>query len=124
MCTELFLALLYFLTIVVVNYFLYKLLLNFFIKIKYLLKIKNILNSFQKIQSPLFLTLYNYTNSESKFSLQLFNTISSTDDIFIIGNIYKYLSDDLREEKTLSFVTLYYLKLLENQYLSNTIELK
>jgi hypothetical protein len=121
MCTELFLALLYFITIIIVNYFLYRLLLSFFGKIKYLLKIKNILNNFQNSNSFLFLTLYNYTNTESKYSFQFFNNISSTNDIFMIGNTYRYLLNSLQEGKTLSSVTLYYFKLLENQYLSKTV---
>lgn len=124
MCTELFLALLYFITIIIVNYFLYKLLLNFLSKIKYLLKIKNILNNFENSNSVLFLTLYNYANTESKYSFQFFNNISSTNDIFLIGNTYKYLLSSLQEGKTLSNITLYYFKLLENQYLSKTIGLK
>jgi hypothetical protein len=124
MCTELFLALLYFLTIIIVNYFLYKLLLNFFSKIKYLLKIKNILSHFENSNSVLFLTLYNYANTESKYSFQFFNNISSTNDIFLIGNTYKYLLSSLQEGKTLSNITLYYFKLLENQYLSKTVGLK
>jgi hypothetical protein len=124
MCTELFLALLYFLTIIIVNYFLYKLLLNFFSKIKYLLKIKNILSHFENSNSVLFLTLYNYANTESKYSFQFFNNISSTNDIFLIGNTYKYLLSSLQEGKTLSNITLYYFKLLENQYLSKMVGLK
>ena len=89
MCTELFLAFLYFSTILIVNYF-----------------------------------LYNFSESESILSLKIFNGISMTKDIFLIGNIYKYLVESLKNKNTLSANTLYYLQLLQNQYLSNNLRLK
>jgi len=47
MCTELILAIIYFIIIFIVNLFLYKLLKNYFDNIKYLLKIKNIFSNIE-----------------------------------------------------------------------------
>jgi hypothetical protein len=124
MCTELFLAILYFLTILIVNYFLFKLLTSYLQKITYLLKIKNILTTFPQSKFSLVSQLHKYSSLDSKFSLKFFNNISSTKDVFIIGNTYKYLVEALQTEKSLTTSTLYYLQLLENQYLSNSIRLK
>jgi hypothetical protein len=48
MCIELILAIIYFITIFFVNYFLYKLLKNYFSNIFYLLKLKIIFKTFLK----------------------------------------------------------------------------
>lgn len=119
MCTELLLALLYFITILIVNYFLYKLLAEYTSKIIYLLQLKNILTKFTKSESVFFFTLYSSTKKQSKVSLKLFNNISSTKDVFLIGNTYRYLGTLLKKENNFNTTTLYYLELLENQYLSN-----
>ena len=49
MCIELFLATLYFLIILIINYFLFKLITGYFNNISYLLRLKSIFNLFQKI---------------------------------------------------------------------------
>ena len=124
MCTELFLAFLYFSTILIVNYFLYKLLVNYFLRINYLLKIRSIFNNFKNSSSSLLSTLYKFSQVEGNISLVLLNDSSSTTDIFIIGNTYKYLLKTLQNKNSLSTSTIYYFKLLENQYLSNNVRLK
>jgi hypothetical protein len=124
MCTELILAFLYFSAILIVNYFLYKLLINYFSRIIYLLKVRNIFMTFKSSSSLLLPFLYNFSQTDSTTSLKLLNTSSSTRDIFIIGNTYKYLLDTLKNKNTLSGTTLYYFQLLQNQYLSNILRLK
>jgi hypothetical protein len=124
MCPELLLALLYFLTILVVNYFLYKVLIESKEKIIYLFKIRTILKTFKNEKLILFSRLNRYEKSKSILSLKVFNEISFPNDIFIIGNTYKYLTESLKNEQLLDLRTVYYLSLIENQYLSNPIRLK
>jgi hypothetical protein len=89
--------------------------------ILYLLKLKNILNTFPKIKSELISFFYLCEKNEfkNKNLLTNFNAFSSTSDILVIGNTYKYFSEKI-EKKSTQFISLnYYLKLLENQYLSS-----
>ena len=48
MCIELLLAIIYFITIFIVNYFLYKLNKNYIMNIFYLLKLQNLFKMFAK----------------------------------------------------------------------------
>ena len=120
MCTELFLAFIYFFTIIVVNYFLYKVLVNYVEKIIYLLKIRNILSSFKISKNSLFFLLYSSSIIQSKILLKSLSNNFYCPDLFLIGNIYKYLVLSLKKEKTVNLTTLYYFRLLENQYLSKS----
>ena len=124
MCTELFLAFLYFSTILIVNYFLYRLLINYFSRINYLFKVRTIFSNFKNSSLQLFSILYMFSRVDANVSLPILNGSSSTTDVFIIGNIYKYLNKNLETRKTLSATTVYYFQLLENQYLSNKLRLK
>jgi hypothetical protein len=65
-----------------------------------------------------------FSRVDANVSLPILNGSSSTTDVFIIGNIYKYLNKNLETRKTLSATTVYYFQLLENQYLSNKLRLK
>jgi hypothetical protein len=119
MCTELFLALFYFLTLFIVNFFLLKLLISYKTNILFLLKLKNILNSFDKKKLKGISMFYFYSKNEfkNKSILNKFSSFSKVKDMLIIGSTYRYLSKNL-SRKNNDFVSLsYYLKLLEVQFL-------
>jgi hypothetical protein len=118
MCTEFFLALVYFLTIVFVNYFLFKLLKSYLTNIFYLLKLRNIFVSFKKSTNNLVFLLSSFSKKEKKNSAVLTNLarFSTTKDLLIIGNTYKYLGKILQSENV-DETNLYYFELLANQYL-------
>jgi hypothetical protein len=119
MCTELFLAIFYFLTLFIVNFFLSKLLISYQTNILFLLKIKNILNSFDKKKLKGISIFYFYSKNEfkNKSILNKFSSFSKVKDMLIIGSTYRYLLKNL-SRKNNDFVSLsYYLKLLETQFL-------
>ena len=118
MCTEFFLALVYFLTIVFVNYFLFKLLKSYLTNIFYLLKLRNIFVSFKKSTNNLVFLLSSFSKKEKKNSAVLLNLarFSTTKDLLVIGNTYKYLGKILQNENV-DETNLYYFELLANQYL-------
>ena len=118
MCTEFWLALVYFLTIVFVNYFLFKLLKSYLTNIFYLLKLRNIFVSFKKSTNNLVFLLSSFSKKEKKNSAVLTNLarFSTTKDLLIIGNTYKYLGKILQSENV-DETNLYYFELLANQYL-------
>jgi hypothetical protein len=114
MCTELILAVLYFFILFFVNFFLYKLLKNYFQNILYLLKIKNIFTIY-KNQDLSFLSLL-YFSENLNYRILLKNSISLNDskDIILIGNSYKFLQKRKNNDNSIN----YYLELLKQQYLS------
>ena len=119
MCTEFLLAILYFITIFFVNYFLSKLLKNYLVNIFYLLKVKNIFSSFKKSTNNLVFLLSSFFRKEKKNSNLLANLhkFSKTNDVLVIGNTYKYILTNLQKEISLDS-KIYYFELLANQYLS------
>ena len=119
MCTEFILAILYFITIFFVNYFLSKLLKNYLVNIFYLLKVKNIFSSFKKSTNNLVFLLSSFFRKEKKNSNLLANLhkFSKTNDVLVIGNTYKYILTNLQKEISLDS-KIYYFELLANQYLS------
>ena len=118
MCTEFLLAILYFITIFFVNYFLSKLLKTYLSNIFSLLKLKNIFVSFKKSTNNLVFLLSSFFKKEKKNSNLLANLhkFSKTTDILVIGNTYKYLLTNLQKENSLDN-KIYYFELLANQYL-------
>ena len=126
MCTELFLALIYFGTIFAVNFFLYKLLITYVRNILSLLKMRHIFNSFPGEEKTIFsfLSLYSKNPSKNRSLLIGLPNLLICQDILILGNIYRFLLNEKQKpEETKSFST-FYLQLLENQYLSRKISLK
>ena len=119
MCTEFLLAILYFITIFFVNYFLSKLLKNYLVNIFYLLIVKNIFSSFKKSTNNLVFLLSSFFRKEKKNSNLLANLhkFSKTNDVLVIGNTYKYILTNLQKEISLDS-KIYYFELLANQYLS------
>jgi len=125
MCTEFLLAILYFMTIFVVNYFLAKLLKSYTTNIFYLLKLKNIFLSFKKSTNNLVFLLSSFFKKEKKNSnlLANLNKFSETNDVLVIGNTYKYLAKNLEKESGFDN-KIYYFELLANQYLAPKNKLK
>jgi hypothetical protein len=119
MCTEFLLAIIYFVTIFLVNYFLSKLLATYSKNIFYLLRLKTIFKSFKKSNNNLIFLLFSFVKKEKKNSAFLGNLhkVSKTKDLLIIGNTYKYLSKNLKYQ-TLIDNKVYYFELLANHYLS------
>ena len=124
MCTEFFLACLYFLILLVINFFLFKL-LNIYLKnIFQLQKIKNISKIYPN--NNFFRSLYRYSNKnyQNSKTLAKFNIEAKERmDPLIIGNIYKYLSTNNSEISNPESSNFYF-QLLQNQYLPVEINLK
>jgi hypothetical protein len=118
MCTEFLLAMIYFVTIFFVNYFLFKLLKTYSKNIFYLLRLRTIFKFFKKSNNNLVYLLSSFFKKEKKNSALLVNLhrFSKTKDILIIGNTYKYLSTNLKYENS-GDSKVYYFELLATHYL-------
>ena len=116
MCTELFLAIIYFITIFIVNFFLYKLLKSYWSNIFYLLRLQNIYKFYKNDKIEIISNLYLYLKNRTKNQKTLINLnkFSIKKDALIIGNVYKLLKNN----KISLNSNNYYFKLLEIQYLS------
>jgi hypothetical protein len=127
MCTELSLAILYFITIFSVNFFLFKVLKNYIVNIIYLQQLKNIFVSFpEKNELKLLSLLYLFLKKDMK-NRNLLTSISSVNEIedsLIIGNIYLNLLKNQENRSAKRISENFYFQLLQNQYLSNKINLK
>jgi hypothetical protein len=131
MCTELILAFIYFITIFLVNYFLFQLLKKNVEIIFYLLKIKNLLTQYSNTKGK---NLFYYLIQIKKKvkTVQIFfylNGLLETEDLLIIGNTYKFLLKNTKKDnislnfsekndKKSFFANRLYFSLLQNQYLS------
>ena len=115
MCTEFLLAIVYFLTIFFVNYFLFKLLKTYFKSIFYLLRLRTIFKFFKKSNNNLVYYLSSFLKKEDN-SLTLVNLhqFSKTKDILVIGNTYKYLGTYYKNSIDNK---IYYFELLATHYL-------
>jgi hypothetical protein len=115
MCSEFILALVYFITIFIVNFFLYKLLRSYLKNIFYLVKIKNIFKFYNKSNNNIVSLFYLFFKKEKQNSTYLLNLnkFSKTKDVIVIGNTYSYLSTNFKDD-----TNFYYFQLLKNQYLS------
>ena len=116
MCTELFLALVYFTTIVIVNFFLFKLLTSYFNEIIELQRVKRIFVQTSEKKVSIFSQLAEMNKNQNRTAKILKNlqTFSKTDDIIIIGLTYKYLSDNITKNSKYDNL---FTKMLQNQYL-------
>ena len=116
MCLEFVLAIVYFLVIFGVNFFLFKVLKNYWENIIYLIRLKNIYQIYKNENLFNISYLYLYLNKEIN-SRKLITNLSNefiTQDILIIGNISKLL----KTKKRSNIGNNYYFELLEKQYLS------
>jgi hypothetical protein len=118
MCSEFILALVYFFTIFVVNFFLYKLLRSYVKNIFYFWKMRNIFKLFNKSNNALVSLFYLFFKKEKQNSKYLVTLpqFLKTKDILIVGNTYNYLSTTFQED-----TNSYYFQLLKNQYLAKNI---
>ena len=100
MCTELVLAFIYFVTIFLVNYFLFKLLKKNLETIFYLLKVEIIFTNFtQKEQKNLFYYLIQFQKKVKNIKMfYLLNGLLNTEDLLIIGHTYKFLLKNVKLE--------------------------
>ncbi len=123
MCTELFLAIIYFSTIFTVNFFLFKLLRTYTKRIMYLLKIQNIFKqkNIKSIETFALLYLYLQKDRKNKNLLSLLNIYGRESDVLTIGNIYSFLSKNFSNQSSKNEISNFYFELLENQYLSKEI---
>ena len=119
MCTELLLAIIYFSTIITVNYFLFNLLKNYVKNIFYLSKLKNIFTKFKKEDVKSLALFYFYSKNDFKNInlLGILNKFSSSNDTIVIGKTYNYLATNIERKSNSSNALIYYLRLLESQYL-------
>jgi hypothetical protein len=119
MCTELFLAIIYFLTIFIVNYFLYQLLKSYIKNIFYLLRLKSIFKNFDKneVKGLAMLYFYSKNNFQNTNGLGILNKLSNSNDALVVGKTYNYLAKNLEKKSENKNGLIYYLKLMENQYL-------
>jgi hypothetical protein len=127
MCTELLLAILYFFTIFCVNFFLFKVLKNYFENLLYLQKIKKILTSFsskKELNLITLLHLFSKKDLKTRNNLKKLNSLFEIQDPLIIGNIYRNLLQNKGNTTVNRISENFYFQLLENQYLSRNINLK
>jgi len=118
MCTELFLAFLYFFILFSLNFFLFRLLKNYFETIKLLEKFKRIFFIYKpnKLDRFLFfLSFFQEKKISGTFSNELYKIADDTEDILLIGNTLKIF----QQEKKINTTENYYFQLLEKQYLSS-----
>ena len=115
MCTEFILALIYFSIIFIINFLLVKLLLSYKKSLISLFKFQNIFKFFEKKNLKLLLVLKKMNKKEVNvfsFNSEMEN-FSDTEDILIIGNIYKYCYSNIKNKNSTNF----YFLLLKQQYL-------
>ena len=116
MCTELLLAIIYFIIIAIINFFLFKLLKTYLSEINKRQHIKTIFDTCKLNQGSIFPFLYKYSNQKNNHSIILkqLSAVKGKNDFLIIGNTYKYLADFNQLDSTIDTA---YFRLLENQYL-------
>jgi hypothetical protein len=124
MCTELILAIIYISILVFINFLLFSFLKTYQQKILYLVKLKRILNSFNKNDLQIVSLFKDYfKNDLSQLEFTRINTnlenlenFVNYKDIISIGTFNKFLYQ--YDSKKISNSAFYY-NLLQNQYLGN-----
>jgi hypothetical protein len=114
MCTEFLLALIYFSIIFIINFLLVKLLVSYKKSLTLLFKYKKIFTTFEKKNLSLLLFLKKLEKKEFKkvFFEREIKNFSDTEDILIIGNIYKSFSKNQKKN-----LNTFYFPLIQQQYL-------
>ena len=132
MCTEFLLAIIYFSTILTFNYFLFKLLRNYFINILYLTKIKNIFQLYNPNTNKIISFFYSIEKNKLFNNKKLLNfkilleqeNFSTKSDLLVIGNIYKKLLQLTKNNSLKVKGNEFFFNLLEKQYLSEKFNIK
>jgi hypothetical protein len=116
MCTELFLATIYFLIIAIINVFLFKLLRNYSIEITKRQHIKQIFKMCTINNDSVFPFLYKYADQQKNryVILKQLNNLFIKDDFLIIGNSYQYLAQLHKRNESTDNI---YFQLLKTQIL-------
>ena len=122
MCTELILAIIYISILILINFLLFTFLKTYQQKILYLLKLRIILNSFNKNDLQIVLLFDKYFKKDltklksEKFDINLNNlqNIVNYNDIVSLGTFSKFLN---RYDNKKMNSRLFFYNLLENQYL-------
>jgi len=104
-----------------VNYFLFKFLKNYLQKIFFCLKLKTIKVQSSEIDLIYNFYLFSYYENKSENFIYLLNHFSSAKDVLVIGNTCKFLRKYLENKKKEKYFFYSYLKLLENQFLSQKL---
>ena len=102
MCTELILAFLYFITIFLVNYFLFQLLKKNIEIIFYLLKVENLINQYSSTeQKNLFYYLIQFKKKVKTVQMFFYlNGLLETEDLLMIGNTYQFLLKNTKKDNS------------------------
>jgi|TARA_B110000037_G_scaffold222154_1_gene295855 sigma54-dependent transcription regulator len=85
----------------------------------YLFKLKNIFSKFPKTDVKSLALLYFYSKNNFK-NINVFgvlNQFSNSNDTLVIGKSYDYLANNVELNNGNNIALVYYLRLLENQYL-------
>ena len=122
MCTELILAIIYISILILINFLLFTFLKTYQQKILYLLKLRIILNSFNKNDLQIVLLFDKYFKKDlTKLNSERFDTnlnnlqnIVNYNDIISLGTFSKFLNR--YDNKKMNSRSFFY-NLLENQYL-------
>ena len=87
---------------------------------------KNIFNTFPGEEKTIFslLSLYSKNPSKNRSMLLRLPNVVTSQDILILGNIYRFLLSEKQKPEENRNSSTFYLQLLENQYLSKKITLK
>jgi hypothetical protein len=125
MCTELFLALLYFFILCIVNLFLWKLLFSYIKNISFINKIKKItLSRLPDTEVSIYFLLLKEKKIQKEISISklktLFfeqNQIKKNEDLLLLTNSYQYLK---RKKLNNFFEKLFSLQFSETTLLQNT----
>jgi hypothetical protein len=128
MCAEFLLALIYLITILVINFFLFKLLKNYMLNILELVKIKNILQLYNRDTNNLLVSFYylnknkNLNNNNMLVIKELLATKNPNkkDDLLIISNFYDRLLDFTKINLKNNKEKKIFFNLLKKHYLSET----
>jgi len=128
MSAEFLLALIYLITILVINFFLFKLLKNYMLNILELVKIKNILQLYNRDNNNLLVSFY-YLNKNKNLNNNNMLVIkellakknpNKKDDLLIISNFYDRLLDFTKINLKNNKEKKIFFNLLKKHYLSET----
>ena len=119
MCLEFSFALLYFLILLIINFFLFQILKDSFQKIFRFLKFKNTFTVLDSNSSFLVPFLFYYLEKDGNYQispnfLPLKNMIN---DSLILGNFYHFLQEKKKVESSI----FYYTKLQANQFIEKKV---
>ena len=118
-CAEIFLAIIYFLTVLIVNYFFFNLVNHYKKNFFFLVKLEKNLFPTKKIKNITIIPfLYLYFKTSYKELNIFFSEKNDLIDVLILGNSYNYFKEIKKKKNFKNFS--YYFSLLETQNLSSS----